>query len=168
LGLLVALSGSAWYFIAQQSGAPVASQVGEGDLDAPERHAVNVVGASTTQLTSAGALDPPSSSSAEAIAVLDEESGLSNGAVRGVVTKNMAGIRACYETALRGNAALSGTVKVRFVVSPDGSVKEASAGGSDLPESSVVECIVKRFGEMSFPASDEETSVVYPVRLSPG
>jgi hypothetical protein len=42
-------------------------------------------------------------------------------------------------------------------------------GGSDLPDSSVVSCVISAFYGLSFPAPDGGiVSVVYPISFTPG
>ncbi len=66
----------------------------------------------------------------------------------------------------RGN---TGRVTVRFVIGRDGAVSNVSNGGSDLPDSNVVNCVVKAFYGLSFPKPEGGiVTVQYPIMLQPG
>ncbi len=89
--------------------------------------------------------------------------------IQRIVRRNFGRVRACYEDGLRTNPALEGRVAVKFVIARDGSVSTAQDGGSDLASESVRQCVVRAFGEMSFPEPEGGiVTVVYPVALSPG
>ncbi|MFO0555894.1 MAG: AgmX/PglI C-terminal domain-containing protein [Polyangiaceae bacterium] len=63
----------------------------------------------------------------------------------------------------------SGTVRVRFVIEEDGSVRDVEDAGSDLADPSVVACVERAFEAMKFPAPTGGTiEVVYPVLLGRG
>jgi hypothetical protein len=88
--------------------------------------------------------------------------------IQRVIRQNFGRFRGCYEFGLRSNPNLQGRVVVSFVIGVDGSVGSASNGGSDLPDPSVVSCIVRSFGGMSFPEPDGGVvSVTYPISLTP-
>ena len=75
----------------------------------------------------------------------------------------------CYEQGLIKNPNLSGRVAVRFVIDSTGAVANASNGGSDLPDSSVVSCVVRAYYGLSFPAPDGGiVTVNYPIMFTPG
>lgn len=58
---------------------------------------------------------------------------------------------------------------MRFVIGRDGSVTTANNGGSDLPDSGVVGCVVNSFRGLSFPAPEDGiVTVGYSIQLSPG
>ncbi len=88
--------------------------------------------------------------------------------VQRIVRQNYGRFRMCYETGLRSNPNLSGRVTTRFVIGRDGSVANASNGGSDLADSGVVSCVVSAFYGLSFPAPENGVvSVSYPIAFSP-
>jgi len=62
--------------------------------------------------------------------------------------------RLCYEQGLANNPNLEGRVSVRFMIDAAGSVGQVANGGSDLPDSSVVSCVVSSFQALSFPAPE--------------
>lgn len=91
------------------------------------------------------------------------------GVIQRVVRQNFGRFRQCYETGLRANPNLAGRVAVRFVIARDGSVSNASNGGSDLPDSGVVSCVIRAYYGLSFPAPNSGiVTVTYPIAFSPG
>ncbi|MFO0586177.1 MAG: AgmX/PglI C-terminal domain-containing protein [Polyangiaceae bacterium] len=89
--------------------------------------------------------------------------------IQRIVRQNFGRFRLCYENGLRTNPNLAGRVAVRFVIGRDGGVMSASNGGSDLPDASVVSCVVGGFRGLSFPTSEEGgiVTVTYPISFSP-
>jgi hypothetical protein len=89
--------------------------------------------------------------------------------VQRVVRQNFGRFRNCYEQGLRRNPSLSGRVTARFVIDRAGAVTLAQNGGSDLPDSAVVSCVLSAFYGLSFPAPDNGTvRVSYPILFSVG
>lgn len=89
--------------------------------------------------------------------------------IRRIVRQNYGRFRLCYEQGLGRNPNLEGRVTVRFVIGRDGAVSNVSNGGSDLPDSSVVGCVVKAFYGLSFPKPEGGiVTVQYPIMLQPG
>jgi hypothetical protein len=89
--------------------------------------------------------------------------------VQRVIRQNFGRYRSCYEAGLRNNPTLAGRVAVRFVIGRDGAVANVGNGGSDLPDSAVVSCVVRSFSGLSFPAPESGiVTVVYPLMFSPG
>jgi hypothetical protein len=89
--------------------------------------------------------------------------------VQRIVRQNYGRFRMCYETGLRGNPNLSGRVTARFVIGREGAVANVANGGSDLPDSGVVSCVVQAFYGLSFPPpANGVVRVSYPIMFSPG
>ncbi len=89
--------------------------------------------------------------------------------IQRIVRQNFGRFRLCYENGLRSNPNLQGRVAVRFVIDRSGAVSSTSNGGSDLPDSSVVSCVVRSFSGLSFPQPENGiVSVTYPISFSPG
>jgi pSer/pThr/pTyr-binding forkhead associated (FHA) protein len=89
--------------------------------------------------------------------------------IQRIVRQNYGRFRMCYEQGLARNPNLEGRVSARFVIGRDGAVSNASNGGSDLPDSGVVSCVVSAFYGLSFPQPEGGiVTVVYPIMLSPG
>ncbi len=89
--------------------------------------------------------------------------------IQRIVRQNFGRFRLCYEKGLGANPNLEGRVSVRFVINRDGSVSNVSNGGSSIPDSSVVNCVVRAFYGLSFPKPEGGiVTVVYPIMFSPG
>jgi hypothetical protein len=89
--------------------------------------------------------------------------------IQRIVRQNFGRFRLCYENGLRTNPNLAGRVAVKFVIDRAGSVSTASDGGSDIPDNSVVSCVVRGFGNLSFPQPEGGiVTVVYPIIFNPG
>ncbi|HEX2732711.1 MAG TPA: AgmX/PglI C-terminal domain-containing protein [Polyangiaceae bacterium] len=89
--------------------------------------------------------------------------------IQRIVRQNFGRFRLCYEQGLGANPNLEGRVSVRFVINRDGSVSNVSNGGSSIPDSSVVNCVVRAFYGLSFPKPEGGiVTVVYPIMFAPG
>jgi hypothetical protein len=89
--------------------------------------------------------------------------------IQRIVRQNYGRFRLCYENGLRSNPNLQGRVEVRFVIGRDGAVSNVGNGGSDLPDSGVVKCVLQAYYTLSFPQPENGiVSVVYPIVFSPG
>ena len=89
--------------------------------------------------------------------------------VQRIVRQSFGSFRTCYEKGLRTNPSLVGRVTVKFVIGHDGQVGTAADGGSDLPDPAVVNCVVRAFLGLFFPAPEGGiVTVVYPLVFSPG
>ena len=89
--------------------------------------------------------------------------------IQRIVRQNFGRFRLCYENGLRTNPNLQGRVAVKFVIDRSGAVSTASDGGSDLPDQGVVGCVVRGFGNLSFPQPEGGiVTVVYPIIFNPG
>lgn len=89
--------------------------------------------------------------------------------IQRIVRQNFGRFRLCYENGLRGNPNLQGRVAVRFIIGRDGSVSNVGNGGSDLPDSAVVSCVVRSFYGLSFPQPEQGiVQVQYPIMFTPG
>jgi hypothetical protein len=89
--------------------------------------------------------------------------------VQRIVRQNFGRFRMCYQSGLGRNPSLEGRVSARFVIGRDGSVANVSNGGSDLPDSAVVSCVLSAFYGLSFPEPQGGiVTVAYPIMLAPG
>jgi hypothetical protein len=89
--------------------------------------------------------------------------------IQRIVRQNYGRFRMCFEQGLARNPNLEGRVAVRFVIGRDGSVSNVSNGGSDLPDSGVVSCVISAYYGLSFPQPEGGiVTVVYPIMFSPG
>ena len=75
----------------------------------------------------------------------------------------------CYRDGVNRNNDLSGTVRLRFVVSSRGVVSEVSDGGSDLSDRQVVDCIAEGFYALRFPEPQHgSVQVLYRIGFQAG
>jgi hypothetical protein len=89
--------------------------------------------------------------------------------IQRIVHQNFGRFRLCYENGMKTNPTLTGRVAVKFIIDRSGAVSMTADGGSDLPDTSVVQCVVRGFGNLSFPQPDNGmVTVVYPIVFSPG
>ena len=89
--------------------------------------------------------------------------------IQRIVRQNFGRYRFCYEQGLRQNPNLQGRVAVRFVIGRDGGVSQVQNGGSDMPDANVVQCVVRSFYGLSFPAPEHGiVTVNYPIMFQPG
>jgi hypothetical protein len=88
--------------------------------------------------------------------------------IQRIVRQSFGRFRGCYEDGLRTNPNLEGRVTARFVIARDGSVANVQSGGTDLPDTRVVSCVLRAYSSLSFPApKDGIVTVVYPLMFSP-
>ena len=89
--------------------------------------------------------------------------------IQRIVRQNFGRFRLCYESGLKNNPNLQGRVSTRFVIDKSGAITSVADAGSDLPDAAVVACVVRAFGNLSFPQPEAGTvTVVFPVIFSPG
>lgn len=91
-------------------------------------------------------------------------------AIQRVVRRNFGRMRLCYENGLRSAPNLEGHVNVKFVIDRAGAVTSASDNGSDLPSPPVIDCVVRAFKGLTFPAPEGDGTVsgVYPFTFRSG
>jgi MYXO-CTERM domain-containing protein len=83
---------------------------------------------------------------------LDVQGRLPPEVVTRIVRMNIGRFRFCHENALRDDPSAHGTLKVKFVIGRDGSVQSSTIGdGSDVHNASLASCVVRAFGNLSFP-----------------
>jgi len=89
--------------------------------------------------------------------------------IQRIVRQNFGRFRMCYEQGLGRNPNLEGRVVARFVIGRDGAVSNVSNGGSDIPDSGVVSCVISAYYGLSFPTPEDGiVTVSYPIMFSPG
>jgi hypothetical protein len=89
--------------------------------------------------------------------------------IQRIVRQNFGRFRLCYENGMRNNPNLQGRVTVKFIIDRSGAVSMTADGGSDLPDQGVVQCVVRGFGNLSFPQPEGgQVTVVYPIMFNPG
>ncbi|WP_437911759.1 AgmX/PglI C-terminal domain-containing protein [Sorangium sp. So ce302] len=88
--------------------------------------------------------------------------------IQRIVRQNFGRFRLCYERGLLRDAGLQGRVTVRFTIDPRGALVNARDGGSDLPDSAAVSCVVRAFRDLTFPAPEGgSVDVVFPIAFAP-
>jgi hypothetical protein len=86
-----------------------------------------------------------------------------------IVRPNLVRARLCYEEGLKRNPSLAGRIAVRLIVSQDGKVASSGDGGSDVPDATVLGCVIRSFASLAFPPPDSGiVNVTYPISFSPG
>ena len=89
--------------------------------------------------------------------------------IQRIVRQNYGRFRMCYEQGLARNPNLEGRVQVRFVISREGTVSNVQNGGSDLPDSTVTNCVIGAYYGLSFPQPEGGiVTVSYPIMFQPG
>lgn len=89
--------------------------------------------------------------------------------IQRIVRQNFGRFRKCYELGLRKNPQLEGTITVKFVIGRDGSVMQVDDGGSELTDQAVITCVVRAFGNLSFPEPEGGIATVnYAIAFRPG
>jgi hypothetical protein len=96
-------------------------------------------------------------------------SGLDDAAVKKAVDARLPRFRLCYAEGLRHNPTLQGRVTVRIVLTAPGKPNLAQNAGSDVPDASIVRCVIETISRIDFPAprAPQGTAVI-PLLLSPG
>jgi MYXO-CTERM domain-containing protein len=96
--------------------------------------------------------------------------GLPSEVVQRIVRQNFGRFRLCYERGLATNPNLQGTITTKLEINAKGEVTSAKDGGADLPDGSVVECVHRAFGTLSFPEplNKSKVDVVYAIAFAPG
>jgi hypothetical protein len=88
--------------------------------------------------------------------------------IQRVVRQNFGRFTMCYQTGLRTNPNLEGRVTVKFIIGRDGAVQMSADAGSDIPDATVTQCVVRAFGGISFPSPDSGmVTVTYPLMFTP-
>jgi outer membrane biosynthesis protein TonB len=89
--------------------------------------------------------------------------------IQKLVRTHFGAMRLCYENGMRRNRNLSGRITTKFVIGPDGAVKMVALACTSVPDDLVVECVLKAFGNLQFPAPDGGmVTVVYPIMFNAG
>ncbi len=86
------------------------------------------------------------------------------------VNRHLSALDACYRRELPPNPGLTGSVAIRFIIAPDGTVSKSEVRSTTFAEPAVGECSLGVFRRMRFPAPDGGGIVVvlYPFDFSPG
>jgi TonB family protein len=89
-----------------------------------------------------------------------------------IVQNNRDKFRTCYDASLAANPGIHGRVSLRFVLNPDGTVKEGSIdpAASDITKEDLERCMMNVLRTLKFPPSKRgmESTVRYPFTFKPG
>src|ERR1019366_9393316 len=89
--------------------------------------------------------------------------------IQRIVRQNFGRFRLCYENGLRQQPQLAGRVVVRFTIDRTGAVTTVADAGSTLHDAAVVGCVMRGFGNLSFPQPEGGVvTVVYPMVFGSG
>lgn len=117
--------------------------------------------------TASEAAAPPATPSASAEDTASTSGTLPRETIRRIIQQNRNRFRACYERGLAADPNLAGRVKVRFVIRTDGSVADVTDAGSDLPNRTVVACVLRAFESIRFPSPEGgSVTVIYPLAFT--
>ena len=96
-----------------------------------------------------------------------EQPSIPRSEIQRVIREATGQVRYCYERALAREPTLEGTVRVRFVIAPDGSVTSASVTSSTVGKPDMEECVLQRVRALAFPPPDNgaDVTVNYPFRF---
>lgn len=97
----------------------------------------------------------------------DDDVTLDSDEIYSVVEANYRELRHCYQQALEKNPSLSGRIDVNLIIEADGHTSQVCSGGSTLPSSSVVVCVIRTFAGFQFSAREEQAAGIYPITFSP-
>jgi len=94
---------------------------------------------------------------------------LSKAVIRDVIADHISEIRYCYESGLTGWPGLSGSVAVKFIIQPDGSVSPAAIASTTINHRPTECCITHAVSSWRFPSPRGGGIVVvtYPFVLQP-
>lgn len=136
----------------------------DGDATPPPRGAAEAVEAADVADASAEAGGPSPGTQAGPSLTKEE--------IREAVRARFPQIRDCYNRALARDVNCQGTVKVQFVISPDGTVAQAVVASleGDVDDTELHSCLLDEVKLLVVSSSREggRTIVTYPFKFSPG
>jgi hypothetical protein len=94
--------------------------------------------------------------------------GSASGSLQSALSGRAAQSRGCYESALRNNATLEGTMTVAVKVGPDGAVCGARVVADGLHQPGVANCVINKFAGAKLPPAEGGcVEVNVPLRFMP-
>lgn len=89
--------------------------------------------------------------------------------IRRIVWANHGRFKACYQAARVHNPILAGSITTRFLIGSGGFVTSAQNLGTDISDSTMVQCVTQAFTSLVFPESPggAPITVTYPLSFSP-
>jgi hypothetical protein len=88
--------------------------------------------------------------------------------VAATVRRNQAGIRICYERALKLNGSLKMRIDVQVRIRPTGAVEQVSLDPPSGPPPELLSCITNMIRTWRFPNAPETYGSAFPLHLQPG
>jgi hypothetical protein len=84
--------------------------------------------------------------------------------IKRVIRANFPRFRACYESGLKKDPGLKGTVAVRFIIDNTGAIETANLAGGSMSDGSVSSCVLGVYKTISFPEPEGgKVMVTYPI-----
>ena len=121
-----------------------------------------------TKLPTAGSATPPKTDDPPK---KDSEPGRGREDIQAIVVARRDEARACYDEGLKKNPSIEGDLDIKWVIDPDGNVKEAGddASRSTIHDKDVTACIVAIISKVKFAKSAKgfETRTHYPFNFHP-
>ncbi len=74
--------------------------------------------------------------------------------VRRIVRQRYPKMRHCYQTGLENNPNLQGRITIQIVIDKGGRTVAVKSASADLPDKTVIGCVVKTLRQLRFPKSD--------------
>jgi outer membrane biosynthesis protein TonB len=168
IGCVSALGCGSANTVGAASPEPAASPSGDGTTASPAPAGVSSASAAPAGASSAAKMEPAAAAPSAANAAPPDRS-LND--IRAVVAQNREGFRACFDRAAQAHTGLKGTFTLKFVLSPDGSVKSAEAdpAKSQIHAPEMETCAVAVLRGIKFPISRRgmESTVSYPFDFNP-
>ncbi len=95
--------------------------------------------------------------------------GLDRDLIRKYIERHLRQIKSCYEAQLQGSPGLSGKIKIRWDIQPDGSVRNGSVIESSMRNAMVEGCVVRVISFIAFPKPNGGVvvKVSYPFIFKP-
>lgn len=92
------------------------------------------------------------------------KNGLAPKEIHAVIKKNMEEINACYNSSVKVNPTVAGTIKTRFVISLEGSVSSVQITENSTQDAELAECFAHRILNWNFPKprGKQPVTVNYP------
>lgn len=84
--------------------------------------------------------------------------------IKRVIRANFPRFRQCYETGLKKDPGLRGTVVARFIIDNTGATETVSLSGGTMGDAGVASCVLGVYRTVSFPAPENgKVMVTYPI-----
>jgi hypothetical protein len=85
-----------------------------------------------------------------------------------VMRREMPGVVTCYQTALKNNPALLGTLRARIAVAEAGVISRVRVDSSDIQDTRFTSCVERAVAAWRFPADCAGAEITVPLVFKPG